>query len=321
MSETKVWKCPQCNYQTHSEFGLRIHVGMVHSKKVLKNWNTVQAVNHFETVATVPQNVIYEDWAGLLPTIQKAYEKKLFVLIIGPKGVGKTTLVRKFAELIQKPLYSINFSLRTKESHLVGSTVLENGSTRFALGIIPRSMQEGAILYLDELNTAEADVLVRLDEALDDRRELILKEAGELISVKAKPDWFVVATINPLTHTGTKELPPQLLSRFPIRLYLDYPPPDIEKRIVKMYVNGIDDTELHKAITLANKLREAAKVEDVYYSPSVRETIAFAKFLESGIPARQAAEIIFANVYYQWGQSEVQKVKDLIFSIWGDSSA
>jgi nitric oxide reductase NorQ protein len=294
---------------------------MVHSKKVLKNWNTVQAVNHFETVATVPQNVIYEDWAGLLPTIQKAYEKKLFVLIIGPKGVGKTTLVRKFAELIQKPLYSINFSLRTKESHLVGSTVLENGSTRFALGIIPRSMQEGAILYLDELNTAEADVLVRLDEALDDRRELILKEAGELISVKAKPDWFVVATINPLTHTGTKELPPQLLSRFPIRLYLDYPPPDIEKRIVKMYVNGIDDTELHKAITLANKLREAAKVEDVYYSPSVRETIAFAKFLESGIPARQAAEIIFANVYYQWGQSEVQKVKDLIFSIWGDSSA
>ena len=320
-SETKVWKCPQCNYQTHSEFGLRIHVGMVHSKKVLKNWNTVQAVNHFETVATVPQNVIYEDWAGLLPTIQKAYEKKLFVLIIGPKGVGKTTLVRKFAELVQKPLYSINFSLRTKESHLVGSTVLENGSTRFALGIIPRSMQEGAILYLDELNTAEADVLVRLDEALDDRRELILKEAGELISVKAKPDWFVVATINPLTHTGTKELPPQLLSRFPIRLYLDYPPPDIEKRIVKMYVNGIDDTELHKAITLANKLREAAKVEDVYYSPSIRETIAFAKFLESGMPAKQAAEIIFANVYYQWGQSEVQKVKDLIFSIWGDSSA
>ena len=78
-------------------------------------------------------------------------------------------------------------------------------------------MKEVNILYLDEINAAEADVLLRLDEALDDRRQIVLKESDGRI-VKAKDSWFVIATINPLTHVGTKELPPQLLSRFPVRI-------------------------------------------------------------------------------------------------------
>ena len=102
----------------------------------------------------------------------------------------------------------------------------------FNEGILIKSMREGSILYLDEINSAEADVLLRLDEALDDRRQIALKEStGEV--VKAKEDWFVIATINPLTHSGTKELPPQILSRFPVRISLEYPPEDVELSIVK----------------------------------------------------------------------------------------
>jgi nitric oxide reductase NorQ protein len=321
---TGIWQCPTCGAKCKSEFGLRIHIGMMHknvAKKLFSNMPLIKTLNNFaQTTATayVPSGIIYDDWCNYLPVLEKAYKTGLFVCIVGPKGTGKTTLVRKFAEQIKKPLYTINFSLRTKESHLVGATLLENGSTKFALGIIPKSMQEGALLYLDELNCAEPDVLIRLDEALDDRRELVLKEAGEIITVKAKPDWFVIATINPLSHTGTKELPPQLLSRFPVRLYLDYPPADIEKRIVKMYVNGVRDSDIDLAIKLAGKLREAAKVEDIYYSPSIRETIAYAKLVESGVEPRRAAELVFANVYFQWGDMEVRKVRDLIASLWGE---
>jgi nitric oxide reductase NorQ protein len=323
----QVFVCPVCNYKAKSSFGLRIHTGMMHkdvARKVYNNMHELTLLNNFINSvvgSTVPTGVVYDDWCNYLPILEKAYQSSLFVCITGPKGTGKTTLVRKFAEKLGKKLYSINFSLRTKESHLVGSTLLENGSTKFALGIIPRSMQEGAILYLDELNCAEPDVLIRLDEALDDRRELVLKEAGEVITVKAKPDWFVIATINPLSHAGTKELPPQLISRFPVRLHLDYPPPDIEKKIVKLYVNNSDsnfEEHLDKAITLANKLREAAKVEDVYYSPSIRESIAFAKLVAAGVEPRQAAEVVFVNVYSQWGDTEVKKVRDLVVSLWGE---
>jgi len=258
----------------------------------------------------------YLDWNNSIDVIDKAFEKGLFVLIIGPKGTGKTSLVREYAIQKSKELESINFSLRTRESHLVGTKNLVDGNIGFDEGILVKSMKEGNILYLDEINAAEADVLLRLDEALDDRRQIILKESDGQI-IKAKDSWFVVATINPLTHVGTKELPPQLLSRFPVRIRLDYPPEDVEYQIIKKHVKNPNESEVLQGIKLANTLRQAASVEELYYSPSLRETIAFAKLLEDEISVKQAAEIVFGNVYAQWGTVEFQKVNDIITSMFG----
>jgi len=258
----------------------------------------------------------YLDWNNSLDIIDKAFEKELFVLIIGPKGTGKTSLVREYAIQKSKELESINFSLRTRESHLVGTKNLVDGNIGFDEGILVKSMKEGNILYLDEINAAEADVLLRLDEALDDRRQVILKESDGQI-IKAKDSWFVVATINPLTHVGTKELPPQILSRFPVRIRLDYPPEDVEYQIIKKHVKNPNESEVLRGIKLANILRQAASVEELYYSPSLRETIAFAKLLEDEMSVKQAAEIVFGNVYAQWGTVEFQKVNDIITSMFG----
>ena len=259
----------------------------------------------------------YLDWNNSIHILNKAHQADLFVLIIGPKGTGKTSLVRDFAKSRNAKLESINFSLRTRESHLIGTKTLTNGTVSFDEGLLIKSMREGNMLYLDEINSAEADVLLRLDEALDDRRQIILKESsGEI--VKAKEGWFVIATINPLTHSGTKELPPQLLSRFPVRIRLEYPPEDIELEIVKKHVSGNHDSEIIQAIKLANILRQAAAVEELFYSPSLRETIAFGKLLDGGMSSKESAKIVFGNVYTQWGNIEYQKVSDIITSMFGN---
>lgn len=259
----------------------------------------------------------YLDWNNSIEILNKAFDANLFVIIIGPKGTGKTSLVRDFARGKGIKLDSINFSLRTRESHLVGTKTLTDGNVSFEEGILIKSMREGTMLYLDEINSAEADVLLRLDEALDDRRQIALKEStGEV--VKAKEGWFVVATINPLTHSGTKELPPQLLSRFPVRISMEYPPEDIELEIIKKYVSGDFESELIQGIKLANTLRQAAAVEELFYSPSLRETIAFGKLLDKGASSKEAATIVFGNVYTQWGNIEHQKVKDIITSMFGN---
>ena len=263
---------------------------------------------------------IYLDWNDSLDVLTRAYSAGLFTIIIGPKGTGKTSLVRQFASNMNKELQSVNFSLRTRESHLIGSKTLDKGEINFVEGILVKSMKDGSLLYLDELNAAEADVLLRLDEALDDRRQVVLKEAdGQVIT--AREDWSVIATINPLSHVGTKELPPQLLSRFPVRIRLEYPPENVELEIIMRHVSNIGDSKLDdvkRAIKLSKSLRDAAAVEELYYSPSIRETIAFTRLLNAGILPKKAAEIVFANAYDQWGEVEFRKVMDMIISIFGD---
>lgn len=262
------------------------------------------------------QQSAYLDWNNSLDILNRAFDSSLFVLIIGPKGTGKTSLVREFANAKGVNLESINFSLRTRESHLVGTKTMTEGNIGFDEGILIKSMKEGGMLYLDELNAAEADVLLRLDEALDDRRQIVLKEStGEMI--KAHEDWFVIATINPLSHVGTKELPPQLLSRFPVRIRLDYPPEETELKIVMNHSSDANIESLKQGIKLANTLRQAAAVEELYYAPSLRETIAFAKLVDSGVEPKKAADIVFGNVYAQWGNVEYQKVNDIITSMFG----
>ena len=142
------------------------------------------------------------------------------------------------------------------------------------------------------------------------------ESTGEIVN--AKENWFVIATINPLTHSGTKELPPQLLSRFPVRINLEYPPEKVEVEIVKKYVSGNHESDLIQGIKLANTLRQAAAVEELFYAPSLRETIAFGKLLDGGVSAKEAAMIVFGNVYTQWGNIEYQKVSDIITSMFGN---
>lgn len=258
--------------------------------------------------------VEYLDWNKSLNVLENARVAGLFVLIIGPKGTGKTSLVRQFAQNAGAALDSLNFSLRTRESHLVGTNTMNDGTVGFSEGLLIKSMKRGSMLYLDEVNAAEADVLLRLDEALDDRRQIVLKESsGD--TIQAANSWFVIAAINPLSHSGTKELPPQLLSRFPVRIRLDYPPEDTECDIIRRHTShGSADTIL-QGVRLANTLREAAAVEELFYSPSIRETIAYAKLLEQNVSPREAAGIVFGNVYAQWGHMEYQKVDDIISSM------
>ena len=48
----------------------------------------------------------YLDWNNSIQTLTKAHDSGLFVIIIGPKGTGKTSLVRDFARnIVEYALY------------------------------------------------------------------------------------------------------------------------------------------------------------------------------------------------------------------------
>lgn len=255
----------------------------------------------------IPKGVKYLDWNNALDALETCYEAGLYPLLIGPKGSGKTQAVRRFAELQGKPLFSLNLSLRTREHHLLGRLDMKGGEIYFKEGVVPKSMRAGGILYLDELNMAEADVLVRLDEVLDDRRELNVE--GRVY--KPREGWFVIATINPLTHVGTKELPPQINSRFPVKIPFSYPPPEKELEIIRLHVGECDAADI---VRIAHKIRST----ELEYVPSIRETIAAAKLVKLGRSLKEAVYLTMVEGYLQYGEVERSKVKELVDSMLGE---
>lgn len=254
----------------------------------------------------------FYDWNKVMDKLLHLYKLKQNTLLIGPAGTGKTQSVLRLAYLVNKPIYTINCSLRLREHHVVGRLDLVNGKTVWKKGPLPLSMEEGAVLYVDEANVCEPDVLLRIDEATDDRRQLSFE--GE--TIKAHPDWFIVASINPLDHPGTKEMPQQLISRFTARLTYSYPPTyEIELAICGKYIDldKMDQEQLNTLVAIIKSI-QAMRTQDWPYIPTIRESITLAKLIASGMKPSDAIELTLIKIYRQWSETMMDGVREFLKS-------
>lgn len=93
------------------------------------------------------------------------------VLLVGETGCGKTTLAELLAAISGRKFYSINCHKHTEASDLLGSLrpcTKANSSQKFEYvnGVVIDAMLDGAVLLIDEINTAEDSVLERLNQVL-----------------------------------------------------------------------------------------------------------------------------------------------------------
>jgi MoxR-like ATPase len=128
---------------------------------------------------------------------------------------------------------------------------------------------------------------------MDSKRQLTIKETGEII--KAHPDLFIIFTINPPVYQGLKAIPEQVRNRLTKRYWLDYPPPDVEFKIIKEKLK-LSDAELKPPTknqpasgTLARDIADVMKIinnlrkqQDLSYIPSIRDVQSFVQDLKEG---------------------------------------
>jgi MoxR-like ATPase len=137
------------------------------------------------------------------------------ILIEDVPGVGKTTLIKAMAQLLDLTVSRIQFTSDLMPSDVIGVEVFDTqaNSFRFHKGPIFSN-----IVIADELNRASPRTQSALLEAMGEGAVTVDRDSFPL----SKP-FLVFASQNPSDNIGTYEIPESQLDRFSAKISLGYP--------------------------------------------------------------------------------------------------
>ena len=217
---------------------------------------------------------------------EKTYENKLPLLLKGPTGTGKSRFVEYMAAKLNKPLITVACHEETSATDLIGRFLLKGSETVWHDGPLTKAVKEGAIIYLDEIAEARPDVIVAIHPLTDHRREIYIDKLG--ITIKAHPDFMLVASFNPGYQRSFKELKPSTKQRF-VALHFTYPAEEIEREII-VNETGVDDKTAKKLVKIANKIRNLTEL-GLTETVSTRLLVDAGKLIKSGLPPRLSVHV------------------------------
>lgn len=152
------------------------------------------------------------------------------VLIEGVPGLGKTLLVRALAQALELDYGRVQLTPDLMPSDVSGHAVYDPKSESFK---IRRGPVFTNLLLADEINRAPAKTQSALLEVMQEGQVTIEGKAFTLA-----PPFMALATQNPLEQEGTYPLPEAQLDRFLLKVLIDYPQLEDEKRMVTAITSG-----------------------------------------------------------------------------------
>ena len=137
------------------------------------------------------------------------------LLIEDMPGMGKTTLSHALARVLGLEFARVQFTSDMLPGDILGVSVYDQRAQAFNFHPGPVFTE---VLLADEINRSTPKTQSALLEAMAERQVTIEGETRAL-----PPDFFVIATQNPVTQAGTFPLPESQLDRFLMRIEIGYP--------------------------------------------------------------------------------------------------
>lgn len=247
------------------------------------------------------------------------------VLLSGPTGSGKSSVVQQVAARLNRPFTRLQCDNDLTRADFIGQMVLRNKETFFEYGLLPTAMREGHVLLIDEWDCANPSVAAVLQAVLEGE-PLTITETGEVI--KPHPEFRIFATANTLglgdetgMYHGTQPQNYAALDRFGIVLTVDYPLCSEELGVLARRVKFPETIEpkdknaiLNKFIEVANLVRKSFVNGEIMGTMSTRTLINLATlFRDFG-----NHEIAYKLGYLNKLTSDDRKVVlELIQRVWG----
>lgn len=226
----------------------------------------------------------------LLPTILNTLKGvRPNVLLIGPKGSGKTTLAEQVSEAMQAPFGAFTLSAGISETHILG----RNFNGQYTASKFVQMYENGGVFLLDELDRADANLACILNTALENGH---FENPIACRTMKRHPDFYVVAAGNTNmrgqspAYAGATRQDAALVERF-FAMSIDYDR-DLERRLVG------DSALLEACWEARDSLQRINSTETV----STRSILTLERALAIGIPLETA----LYNTTLGWAPAALQ---------------
>ena len=187
------------------------------------------------------------------------------ILLEGVPGLAKTLAIKTLSQLIDAKYSRIQFTPDLLPADVVGTMIYSQKEEAFQ---VKKGPVFANFVLADEINRAPAKVQSALLEAMQEHQVTI----GDN-TFKLPTPFLVMATQNPIEQEGTYQLPEAQVDRFMLKVIIDYPTLEEEKKIMREnLVGGLPQV---MPVTTAEEIMRAREVvNQVYIDEKIEQYIA-----------------------------------------------
>jgi MoxR-like ATPase len=187
------------------------------------------------------------------------------ILLEGVPGLAKTLAIKTLSQLIEAGYSRVQFTPDLLPADVVGTMIYSQKDEKF---LVKKGPVFANFILADEINRAPAKVQSALLEAMQEHQVTIGTETFSLPN-----PFLVMATQNPIEQEGTYPLPEAQVDRFMLKVIIDYPSIEEEKKIIRENIVGGLPTVT--PVTSSQEILEARKVvRQVYIDEKIEQYIA-----------------------------------------------
>ena len=256
--------------------------------------------------------------------ILRAWELNEKVLIHGPTGAGKSSIVEQLCAITRRPFIRVNCTGDMDSSMVFGQLMVKDASTVWADGPVTEAVRHGAVFAWDEWDVTPPEISMGLQWLLEEDSKLFLKEMpGAAVDKFIEPhkNFRLVALGNTQgqgddtgSHAGTNVQNTATLDRFGTTIRIGYLPEKIEIGMLTAKVGkGLEEKVIGNLVKLAGLVRQGYQQGQLSLTLSPRSLISICRKMQYNLSLEDSLDLVYANKLTSMQQKVVYELRRKVF--------